>query len=98
MTFDVIEKPPPQADDGLTPLPSKWNSQDKNASLEVVGDGFEVKYAGAKSGDREHEASSIRTDNPMPSQCGLYYFEIEILTRKREESVYGFMCYKTSTK
>lgn len=87
MTFDVIEKSPPLTDDGLAPLPSRWNNQDKNAALEVQADGQEVKFTGTRSSDRDHEASSIRTDYPIPPQCGIYYFEVEILTRKREEYV-----------
>jgi hypothetical protein len=86
MTYDLIEKAPPLEDESLAPLPSRWNPQDKHAGLEVLGDGYEVKYVGSKSaGDRDHEASSIRADHAMPPQCGIYYYEIEILSRKREE-------------
>jgi hypothetical protein len=88
MTFDVIEKAPPLADDGLAPLPSRWNTHDKNASLEVQGEGLEVKYTGIRaSSERDHEASSIRTDHPIPPQCGIYYFEVTILSRKQPEYV-----------
>jgi Ran-binding protein 9/10 len=86
MQFDLIEKAPPLDDDGLAPLPSKWNSHDKSGGLEVQGDGQEVKFTGSRSSsERDHEASSIRTDHPIPPQCGIYYFEVTILSRKREE-------------
>lgn len=88
MQFDLIEKAPPLEDDRLPPLPSKWNNNDKGGGLEIQGDGQEVKFTGARvSSDRDHEASSIRTDHPIPSQCGIYYFEVTILSRKREEYV-----------
>lgn len=88
MTYDLIEKAPPLEDDGLAPLPSKWNTHDKHASLEVLGDGQEVKFTGTRSSsDRDLDASSIRSDHPIPTQCGIYYFEVTILSRKREEYV-----------
>jgi hypothetical protein len=95
MAFDVIEKAPPvfpsDDDDGgaggvVAPLPAQWNKDDKYNGLEVLGDGYEVKYTGHRSSsERDHEACSIRADNYMPSQCGVYYFEVLILNRKRDE-------------
>ena len=88
MTYDLIEKAPPLEDEPLSPLPTRWNSQDKFGGLEVLSDGQEVKFTGAKSpADRDHEACSIRADHPMPQQCGIYYFEVTIISRRREEYV-----------
>jgi hypothetical protein len=89
IAHDVIEKAPPVEDETLTPLPSKWNTLDKYGGLEVLNDGLEVKFSGPKSErDRDHEACAIRADFPMPSQCGIYYFEVDIVSRKREEYLY----------
>ena len=86
MTFDVVEKPPAfEEDEAVSPLPSRWDKDAKNNALEVLGDGYEVKCVGARTTDRDHEAYAIRADNPMPAQCGVYYFEVLILNRKREE-------------
>jgi len=86
MTYDLIEKVPPVEDEAMSPLPSKWNGQDKNAGLELLSDGMEIKYISAKpEREREHEACAVRADHPMPSQCGIYYYEVTILSRKREE-------------
>ena len=86
MTFDLIEKIPPSEDETLAPLPSKWNSQDKFGGIEVMSDGQEVKLTGPKPDrDRDHEACAIRADHPMPPQCGIYYFEVTIISKKREE-------------
>jgi hypothetical protein len=88
MTYDLIEKAPPLEDEILPPLPSKWNNQDKHAALEVLSDAQEVKFAGPKpERDRDHEAYAVRADHPMPPQCGIYYFEVTIISRKREEHV-----------
>jgi hypothetical protein len=88
MTYDLIEKAPPLEDEILPPLPSKWNNQDKHAALEVLSDGQEAKFAGPKpERDRDLEAYAVRADHPMPPQCGIYYFEVTIISRKREEHV-----------
>ncbi|KAI9049895.1 hypothetical protein LZ554_006043 [Drepanopeziza brunnea f. sp. 'monogermtubi'] len=90
MTYDLIEKAPPVDDDTLAPLPTKWNSQDKYGGLDVLSDGQEVKFTGPKPDrDRDLEACAIRADHPMPPQCGIYYFEVTIISRKREESSIG---------
>ena len=87
--YDLVEKTPLIEDEPLSPLPSKWSTTDKFGALEVTSDGFEVKLTGPKSmNDRDNEASAIRSDHPMPPQCGIYYFEVTVLSRKREE--YGF--------
>jgi hypothetical protein len=89
MTYDLIEKAPPMEDEALPPLPSKWNHLDKYGGLEVLSDGQEVKLTGPKSErDRDHESCAIRADHPMPPQCGIYYFEVTIISRKREECVF----------
>ncbi|KAA8564967.1 hypothetical protein EYC84_010736 [Monilinia fructicola] len=88
--YDLIEKSPLVEDETLPPLPSRWSSTDKYGALEILSDGLEVKLTGPKSmNDRDLEACSIRSDNPMPPQCGIYYFEVTILSRKREDSSIG---------
>lgn len=86
MTYDIIEKAPLVEDDSVPRLPSRWSATDKYGGLEVLGDGQEVKFTGPKSDrEREHEACAIRADFPMPSQCGIYYYEVTVISRKREE-------------
>lgn len=89
MTYDLIEKAPPLLDDeSLPPLPTKWNNNDKSLSLEVFTDGLEVKFTGSGvkvASERDHEACAIRADHFMPAQCGIYYYEVTIISRKREE-------------
>ena len=91
MTYDLIEKAPPVEDEALPPLPARWNASDKSGGLEVLSDGQEVKFAGVKSTpDRDLDACAIRADQPMPPQCGIYYFEVTIISRKREEYEFLF--------
>ncbi|KAI8966622.1 SPRY-domain-containing protein [Daldinia sp. FL1419] len=88
MTYDLIERAPAIEDEiAVPPLPTKWNKDDKHGPLEVSADGLEVKYASGRNiREQEHEACAIRTDHPMPWQAGLYYFEVSLLSRRREET------------
>lgn len=87
---DIIERIPPMhhryhEDDGTHPLPSRWNEDDKLAGMEILGDGNEVRFTGVtKSSD---DAASIRTDHPVPRECGLYYFEVTVMSRGKEGEI-----------
>lgn len=86
---DVVERTPPHEDDELIDsLPSRWsaNKEDRATGLDVLSDGLEVKYTGPRDpNERDHEARAIRSDQPMPVRCGLYYYEVTILGRKHNE-------------
>jgi len=80
---DVVERiPPPTEEDRSHPLPSRWNEDDKMSGLEILAEGTEVRFGGVtKNAD---EAASLRSDHPMPKECGLYYFEVTILSRGKD--------------
>lgn len=83
--FEVVENPfvrRPQ-EDTVSPLPSRWNRDDKEAALEVLGDGYEVRHTGRALSD--HEASAIRADHYMSPACGVYYFEITVLNGRHDK-------------
>lgn len=87
---DVVERIPAheQEEDAVDPLPSRWATgrEDKALSLEVIGQGLEVKYTGPRNpNERDYDACAIRADHPMPLQCGLYYYEVTILSKKHTE-------------
>lgn len=87
MSHTVIERPPAfEEDDDLAPLPMRWNKEDQMAGIEIQSDGLSVKHIGPKNQhDRDHEACAVRADHFMPPQCGIYYFEVQILSAKRDE-------------
>ena len=61
-------------------LPSKFNERDRCPVLELLQDGMDAKFGGpAKGGDTD--AASVRADHPIPSSCGVYYYEVHILSR-----------------
>ncbi|KAK4052488.1 hypothetical protein OIV83_002290 [Microbotryomycetes sp. JL201] len=61
-------------------LPTCWNEMDRCALLELSSDRLNLMFAGsAKYGDRD--AAAVRADRPIPPQCGVYYFEVEIVDK-----------------
>ena len=77
-----------EADESLSPLPSRWNSSDIWGGIEAQQGGMNVKFTGPRTThEREHEASAVRANNHMPHQCGIYYYEIQILSGKKDECV-----------
>ncbi|KAL7949598.1 hypothetical protein V8C42DRAFT_311370 [Trichoderma barbatum] len=83
----VLERTPFDGDDNLAPLPIHWSTGDMWTSIEVTPNLLGLKYAGPKSHhERDHEASAIRADNFMPPQCGIYYYEVKIISGKRDDT------------
>ena len=81
---DVHERhPPPSAeDDSGHQLPTRWSEEDKMTGLEIQGKGMEVRFGGVTK--TQDEAATIRTDHPMPRECGIYYYEVTILSRGKD--------------
>lgn len=83
MTYEIVEHQPVVEEDGPTPLPSKWAELDRYGGLEIASEGLEVRYTGPLR-THDHEAAAARTDHPMPPQCGIYYYEVEIISKGKE--------------
>ncbi|KAJ5929753.1 SPla/RYanodine receptor SPRY [Penicillium verhagenii] len=99
MTYDLIEKEPPTiTENTISPLPTQWSSSDKYNGLELSSDGYDVRYTGPVH-KHDHEAAALRADNPMPPQCGIYYFEIKIESKPKEGMIgIGFSSTKASVE
>lgn len=93
---DVIERIPPVVDDyAVHPLPTRLSADDKCQGLEILADGGEVRFTGSTK--QSEEAASVRADHPMPRECGLYYFEITVLSRGKDAFIgVGFSGRKVS--
>ena len=93
MTYDIVEKG--DDDDGgdddedHSPLPSCWSLAEKHVGLDLSSGRLEAMYTGPVN-KNDQEAASVRTDYPMPPQCGLYYYEITVLAKPKEGYVFGF--------
>lgn len=83
LAHDVIEHAPkPVHAEDVPPLPSKWNLMDRNTSLDIYNNGLDVKFSGPPRG--HDEAAVVRADHPMPKSGGIYYYEIQVLSKGRE--------------
>lgn len=54
---------------------------DREFFLEFLGDGYEVIFIGWMS--NEYEVLVVRVDYFMNLVCGIYYFEIMVLNKKK---------------
>ncbi|XP_057378371.1 ran-binding protein 10-like isoform X1 [Daphnia carinata] len=63
----------------LLPLPLCWNSKDKSNYIGLSENNLRVTYQGY--GKTQMDAASVRATHPIPSSCGLYYFEVKILDK-----------------
>ncbi|KAI1290615.1 ran-binding protein [Xylaria venustula] len=90
MTYNLIERTPVyEHTSTIPPLPTRWNKDDKFGAIEVSANGLEVKYNPAlrtTTREQDHEICGIRADHPMPTQAGIYYFEVTLLSKRRDES------------
>ncbi|EKG18516.1 hypothetical protein MPH_04318 [Macrophomina phaseolina MS6] len=84
MTHDIIERAPPvpYVDEKERMWPTRWNEEDRSPGLELLRDGLDVKCGSVSK--THDEALSVRADNPMPRQCGIYYFEVTVVGKGKE--------------
>ena len=81
VAFDVTEKSSSSGSSFEPPLlPSRFNERDRCPILEILNGGMEAKFAGPAKGT-DSDAASVRADQPIPSSCGIYYYEVSILAR-----------------
>ncbi|CAO1318165.1 unnamed protein product [Diamesa hyperborea] len=66
------------------PLPLNWSSSstEKNNSIGLSNNNLRVHYKGV--GQSHNDAASVRTSCHIPASCGLYYFEVKIISKGRD--------------
>jgi hypothetical protein len=82
VAFDVSERSSSSSPMSNEPplLPSRFNERDRCAALELLNDGMDAKFGGPAKGT-DSDAASVRADHPIPSSCGIYYYEVTIISR-----------------
>ncbi|KAJ7480102.1 SPRY-domain-containing protein [Mycena galericulata] len=61
-------------------LPTRWSERYRHELLSISQDGRDVTYQGAScNGDKD--AAAARTTYPIPPACGIYYYEVDILSK-----------------
>ncbi|PKC12257.1 SPRY-domain-containing protein [Rhizophagus irregularis] len=73
-------------------LPTAWNVDDKCTHLSVDPDKLRVNYIG--SGKNDIDAAAIRANHPMPPQCGLFYFEVDVISKGKDGFIGIGFCSK----
>ncbi|KAI9460184.1 SPRY-domain-containing protein [Lactarius psammicola] len=70
-------------------LPTRWSEQDRHPYLSVSADGKELTYHGGnfQNGGSGDNAGMVRTNHPIPPACGIYYYEIEILSKAQKAHI-----------
>ncbi|XP_054737273.1 ran-binding protein 9 isoform X2 [Anastrepha obliqua] len=69
----------PNVNESETPLPRCWSPHEKCLSIGLSLNNLRVHYKGV--GNKHNDAASVRTAHPIPAACGLYYFEVKIISK-----------------
>ncbi|KAI8387051.1 concanavalin A-like lectin/glucanase domain-containing protein [Blakeslea trispora] len=60
-------------------LPTFWNMKDKSRNIQIGINGLDLSYIGP--GKQETHAALARSNFPMRPQCGLFYFEMRVISK-----------------
>ncbi|EEB15664.1 Ran-binding protein, putative [Pediculus humanus corporis] len=72
----------PMVNEDETPLPRSWSPKDKYNYIGLSQNNLRVHYKG--HGKTHKDAASVRATHPIPPACGLYYFEVKIVSKGRD--------------
>lgn len=50
--------------------------------LKIINNLFNILFSG--HGKTHKDAASVRATHPIPASCGLYYFEVKIVSKGRD--------------
>lgn len=64
------------------PVPQYWDANDKSKTLFLCEHRLRVSYKGP--GKYDNDAAAIRAERPIPPACGLFYFEILVVSKGRD--------------
>ncbi|KAF1939025.1 ran-binding protein [Clathrospora elynae] len=87
LTHEVIERAPVFVDEPVAPWPTKWNEGDRFQQLHLEDGGRLAKFSGTQK--THDEAAAVRADFPMPRQCGIYYYEITVISKGKDGRMIG---------
>ncbi|KAI8903866.1 concanavalin A-like lectin/glucanase domain-containing protein [Gorgonomyces haynaldii] len=63
-------------------FPTCWNSKDKSQYIELNPGNTRAIYQG--TGKTDFDAACVRANKPVPPECGIYYFEIAVISKGRD--------------
>lgn len=79
---DRIKSLYPMVNEEETPLPRSWSPKDRYNYVGLCENDLRVFYKGF--GKTHKDAASVRATHPIPTSCGLYYFEVKIVSKGRD--------------
>ncbi|XP_028905572.1 ran-binding protein 10 isoform X2 [Ornithorhynchus anatinus] len=77
-----LERLYPAVNQQETPLPRSWSPKDKYNYIGLSQNNLRVHYKG--HGKNHKDAASVRAMHPIPAACGIYYFEVKIVSKGRD--------------
>lgn len=81
-SVDRLKRLYPAVKEDKTPLPRAWSSKEKFTYLGLCQNNLRVYYKG--TGKTHKDAASVQATHPIPPACGLYYFEVKIVSKGRD--------------
>lgn len=72
----------PAVNEEKTPLPRSWSPKEKYSYIGLSQNNLRVHYKG--HGKTHRDAASVQATHPIPASCGLYYFEVKIVSKGRD--------------
>lgn len=72
----------PKVNESETPLPRSWSPKDKFTFIGLSQNNLRVHYKGV--GKTHKDAASVRATHSIPAACGIYYFEVRIVSKGRD--------------
>ncbi|KAK0048083.1 ran-binding protein 9 [Biomphalaria pfeifferi] len=82
VNFDRLKVLYPAVDEDETPLPRSWSPKDKFNFIGLGQNNLRVHYKGV--GKKQKDAASVRATHPIPAACGIYYFEVKVISKGRD--------------
>ncbi|KAG5898545.1 hypothetical protein JTB14_012444 [Gonioctena quinquepunctata] len=79
---DRLKRLYPAVNDEKTPLPRSWSPKEKFNYIGLSQNNLRVHYKG--HGKTHRDAASVQATHPIPASCGLYYFEVKIVSKGRD--------------
>jgi len=74
----------PMVNEDETPLPRCWSVKDRGDHISLCHPQNYLRVVYKGPGKGPPDACSIRATHPIPASCGLYYFEIRIISKGRD--------------
>eukprot|EP00899_Mesostigma_viride_P028356 jgi/Mesvir1/8705/Mv02638-RA.2 len=75
---------------GTAPLPSSWSTKDGKVMEFLEVNDLRVSYTGP--GKKDEHAAAVRTIQPIPTSCPLFYYEVTIIDKGCEGFIAIGLC------